>query len=142
MGLEPRTHARRVPLRLDLVVLQLLQDLRVVGRGDHPVEHAKHVLLHRMRLVEVLDQLVVDRGGQCSSSDRCELEPAVGAPAKGRATAVAAVVRYDDVDKTGERRAVVQLEPDDVERHAEDASGKERLAVRAADLLADAEERR
>ena len=56
--LEPFAHALRVTLGLDLVVLQLLQDRRIVRRGDHPVEHAQDVLLHRMRLVDVFDQLL------------------------------------------------------------------------------------
>src|SRR5436305_1445087 len=65
---ETRLHPLRVPLRLDLVVLELPDDVRVVRRRDHPVEHPQDVLLHRMRLVDVLDQLLV-HGRHRSSSD-------------------------------------------------------------------------
>jgi hypothetical protein len=51
-------------------------------------------------------------------------------------------VRLEDVDEAGERRAVVQFQPDDVERHADQAAREQRLTVRAVDLLADADQRR
>ena len=37
--------------------------------------------------------------------------------------------------------SVVQLQPDDVERHAEHSSREQRRAARAVDFLADPEER-
>jgi hypothetical protein len=66
---EAFPHAVRMALGLDLVVLELLEDVGIVGRRDHPLEHAEHVLLHRVGLVDVLDQLLVDRA-QVASSDR------------------------------------------------------------------------
>lgn len=51
-------------------------------------------------------------------------------------------MRHEDVDEAGERRAVVQLQPDDVERHTDDAAWQKRPAVRAVDLLADAKQGR
>jgi hypothetical protein len=51
----------RVLAGLHLVVLEQVDDLRVVRRGDHRVEHPLDVLLHRDRLVDVLHELVVER---------------------------------------------------------------------------------
>jgi hypothetical protein len=48
---QPRGHLVDVAVREQLVVLERVEDRRVVGRGDHPVEHAQDVLFHRMRLV-------------------------------------------------------------------------------------------
>jgi hypothetical protein len=50
-------------------------------------------------------------------------------------------VRHDDVDKAGERRAVVQLQPDDVERHADQTAWEQRLPMRSVDVLADTDQR-
>jgi hypothetical protein len=51
-------------------------------------------------------------------------------------------VRVEDVDEAGERRAVVQFQPDDVERHTDQAARQQRLPVRSVDVLADTDQRR
>jgi hypothetical protein len=51
-------------------------------------------------------------------------------------------VRLEDVDEAGERRAVVQFQPDDVERHTDQAAREQRLAMRSVDVLADTDQRR
>jgi len=51
-------------------------------------------------------------------------------------------VRHEDVDEAGERRAVVQLQPDDVERHVDQSAREQRLPARSADVLADTDQRR
>jgi hypothetical protein len=53
-------HLVGVALGLHAVMLELLEDLRVVGGRDHAVEHAQHVLLHRVRVVDVADELFLD----------------------------------------------------------------------------------
>src|SRR4029079_9060382 len=55
--LEPRG----LLLGLLLVPLQRTLHLRVLRRSDHAVEHPQHVLLHRVRVVDVLDQLLLER---------------------------------------------------------------------------------
>jgi hypothetical protein len=45
-------------LRLELVEPEVLLECLVLRRPRHRVEHPKHVLLHRDRLVDVLDELV------------------------------------------------------------------------------------
>ena len=117
---EPLSHPERVALGLDLVVLELLQDVGIVRRRDHPVEHPQHVLLHRVRLVDVLDQLLVDRAHD-ASLDRDQRKPPELAATIGGAATEPRCIRCQDVDETRERRAVVQLQPDDVERHADHA---------------------
>src|SRR3954470_11829263 len=57
---DPLLEPGRVLLGLELVVPQLGADLLVLGGRDHPVEHPQDVLLHGERLVDVLDQLVLE----------------------------------------------------------------------------------
>jgi len=51
-------------------------------------------------------------------------------------------VRREDVDEAAERRAVVQLQPDDVERHADQAAREQGLPMRSMNVLADTDQRR
>jgi len=51
-------------------------------------------------------------------------------------------VRREDVDEAAERRAVVQLQPDDVERQADQAAREQGLPVRSMDVLTDTDQRR
>jgi hypothetical protein len=48
-----------VLLGLALVLLEHLLDLGVVGGCDHGVEHRRHVLLHGVGVLDVLDQLLL-----------------------------------------------------------------------------------
>ena len=125
-------------LRLHLVVLQRVQDLRVVGRGDHPIEHAQDVLLHRMRFVYVLEQLrfqLVHRV-EPPQSETADLTPEHRGVSK-----VAAVLRLEPVDEHRERRPVVELEAAYVERHPRKAR-KFRCSAPAVDPLDAAVQRR
>ena len=112
---EACLHAVGVSFRLHLVVLQRVEYLGIVGRGDHPVEHAENVLLHRIRLVDVLDQL------------RFQLTHVVQPPhpklpvfhaGDRRVTEVPAVLRFEPVNEGVERGFVVELEAPHLERHA------------------------
>ena len=136
---EALLHPPGVLLRLQLVLLELPLDLRVVGGRDHPVEHPEDALLHRVGLVDVLHELGLEF--ICHRSPPHHELPE-GEAAKGRAAAVAiGAVGLDDVDEAGEGAAVVELVATHVERHP-GKRAEDRRPVRAVDALAAADEGR
>jgi hypothetical protein len=142
--LETLLHALGVPLGLELVLAELVPDRLVVGRLDHPVQHPQDVLLHRVRLVDVLDELlfqVFRRHHPSSALDSLQLELAELAAAKRRPPAIAVAVGLELVDEAAERSAIAQREPDDVERRARQATELRRTCA-PCDLLANADHRR
>ena len=114
MRLESLRHQVGVTLRLRLVMLERIQDLRVVRRGDHPVEHAEDVLLHRMRLVDVLYELLLE----CLSHVQPPQRELTDLPTEQRRPAeVLAVPGLELVHEHCERPAVTELQPAHLERH-------------------------
>jgi hypothetical protein len=113
--LQTLRHAVGVLLRLQLVVLERIEDPRVVRRRNHLVQHAQHVLLERMRLVDVFDQLLLQlrHSVQPPQGELTEFTAEQGGPAE-----VAAVPGLETVDEHSERPAVVQLEASHLERQA------------------------
>ena len=77
MCLEPLPHPVGVTLGLELVLAELVLDLRVLSRPDHRLEHPQNVLLHRVGLVDVLDELFLQlfRSHFSSCLDPFELDP-------------------------------------------------------------------
>src|SRR4051812_36225745 len=142
-GLEPLPHAVGVLLGLELVLAEIGLDLLVVGRLDHPVEHAQDVLLHRERLVDVLGQLRVQIRHRTASSvgNAFQCESPEHLPAKRCAAPEAIGLWLEHVDEPGERRAVAKLEPDDVETRARERADR-RLPARSVDAPAHARQRR
>jgi hypothetical protein len=114
-----------------------------LGRLDHPVQHPEDVLLHRVGLVDVLDELLFQlvRTHLSSCLDPFQLELAELPPAKHRAAAVAMLLALEQVDEADERRAVAKRQPDDVERHARQRADLRRARC-AGDPLAHPEQRR
>src|SRR5439155_17839123 len=76
-----------------------------------------------------------------SLGDAREYKPAESAAAKRRSSEVAVAGRLELVDEALERRPVVQVAADDVERDTEQRADP-RLAARAMDALLDADHRR
>ena len=119
MRVQPLLEPLRLLLGLLPVVLEEIQHLWIVGRRDHPVEHPQDVLLHRVGLVDVLDELFFQlvRSHLSSCLDPFQLELAELPAAKHRAAAVALFVALEHVDEADERRAVAERHPDHVEWH-------------------------
>ena len=105
MRLEALRHPVCVTLRLQLVMLEGVEDLRIIRRGDHPVEHAQDVLLHRVRLVDVLDQLLLQLSHRVQPPHRELTELAAE---QRRPPEVGAVPGLELVDEQTQR--VVQLQ--------------------------------
>src|SRR5262249_60115315 len=105
-------------LCLPLVVLERVEDLRVVGRRDHPVEQAEDALLYRVRFVDVLDQLrrQLIHVVQPPQSELSDLTPE-----QQRMPAIPTVLRLELVDEHRERRLVVELETAHFERQSRKA---------------------
>src|SRR5215211_8362131 len=59
-GVQPLTHAPLVLLGLAPVLLEHTLDLRVVGGGDHGVDHLKVVLLHGVCVLDVVRELLIE----------------------------------------------------------------------------------
>src|SRR5919204_6036190 len=136
---EALLHLGRVLLGLELVILQRLLDFRVFRRRDHPIQHPEHVLLQRVGLVDVLDELRLQFVCHCSPPHR---EVAVDDAVEGRAAAVAVgALRFDDVDEARERRLVVELVAANLEGNPGQGPDDGR-STGAVDALPHAEERR
>ena len=138
MCFEPRLHPLRVALRLHLVMLERVEDLGIVRRRDHPVEHPHDVLLHRVRLVDVLDQLLFQLAHRIQPP-HAELSELASCD-RGVAE-VPAVLRLEPVHEQAEGRVVVKLETANLERHP-GGVGELRRPVPAVDPLAASVERR
>ncbi len=137
MRLEPAPHPVLVLVRLELVVLEPVDDFRIVGGLDQTVEQAEDRLLERVCFVDVLHQLRVDIGHDPPP----QLELAVGSAERGRAPAEPVPIRLEDVDEERKRGPVAELASADVEGNA-GAADDERLAARTVDPLPDAGHRR
>ena len=75
MLLESSAQASRVLDGLGAMVLEQVDEIRVVDRRDHPVEHPLDAVLHGDRLVQVLHELLLDRG-HAAVLDSRQPEPA------------------------------------------------------------------
>ena len=114
MRFEPRFHPVGMALSLHLVMFERIEDFGIVRGRDHPVEHAQDVLLHRIRLVDVLDQLLFQLA-HVVQPPHAELTEFVSP--KSRPSEKDAVLLLELVDEQVERGAVVKLEPAHLERH-------------------------
>ena len=110
-------------------MLEGVEDLRIIRRGDHPVEHPQDVLLHRVRLVDVLDQLLLELS-HCVQPPHRELTEL--AAEQRRPPEVGTVLRFELVDEEPQR--VVQLPLAHFERQAGNVR-KLRRPARAVDAL-------
>jgi hypothetical protein len=104
-----------VLVRLRPVLLEGEPELGVVRRRDHPVEQTRDVLLHRVGLVDVLDQLLLELTDRVQPPHRELTELASG---ECRPARVAVVLRLELVHERCERRPVVKVEAAHLERHA------------------------
>jgi hypothetical protein len=128
---QTRGHLVDVTVREHLVVLERVEDRGVVCCRDHSVEHAQDVVLHRMRFVDVFDQLVLESLGHLHPP-QCELTEL--AAEHGRASVKAAVLRLQLVHEHPERRAIVKLATAHLERHTRKVRELGR-ALRAVDAF-------
>jgi hypothetical protein len=136
--LESLLQAVDVPLGVELVLPEPVLQVDVVHRVDDRVEHAEDALLHRERLLEMLDQLVFELHHNLLFHGPQD-EAAVLAAGQRGAAGETLGVGLELVDER-QRPAVAEPAAFDVERHT-DASDL-RPPVRSGDALADACHRR
>ena len=129
--LEALSHRSLMLLRLELVVLEPVDHLGIVGRRNQAVQHAQHRLLERMRFVDVLHEL----GLEIRHRTPPHLEFADGAAERRRTPAPAGSVLLEDVDEERERRSIAELGAAHVEPDASPAR-HEGLSTRPRDALA------